>query len=78
MFESIQSFFKVALNILSLNQILHYDMMFGNDLGLNHLNNRNNKEMNNIMSIDFAMRDILDDSDTLVPRMSQEFPRIND
>ena len=70
MFESIQSFFKVALNILSLNQILHYDMMFGNDLGLNHLNNRNNKEMNNIMSIDFAMRDILDDSDTLVPRMS--------
>lgn len=70
MFESIQSFFKVALNILSLNQITHYDMMYGNDFGLNHLNNRNNKEMNNLMSIDFAMRDIVDDSDTLVPRMS--------
>jgi len=45
-------------------------MMYGNDFGLNHLNNRNNKEMNNLMSIDFAMRDIVDDSDTLVPRMS--------
>ena len=33
--------------------------------------------MNNLMAIDFAIRDWIDDTDYLVPRMSQEFPRLS-
>ena len=33
--------------------------------------------MNNLMSIDHAIRDYIDDTDYLLPRVSMEFPRIS-
>jgi len=63
--------------ILSLNQKLHFDNMHGTNLGLPHLDNRLNQNMNNLMAIDHANRDWIDDTDSLVPRMGAEFPRIS-
>jgi hypothetical protein len=33
--------------------------------------------MNNLMNIDFAMRDHIDDTDLMMPRTCAEFPRIS-
>ena len=64
-------------NALSLNQKLHYDNMHGTDFGLAHLDNVKNANMNNLMAIDHAARDWLDDTDYLLPRMCAEFPRVS-
>lgn len=64
-------------NILSINQKLHYDNMHGIKWNINWLDNRINPMMNNLMSIDHATRDYIDDTDYLLPRMSMEFPRIS-
>ena len=34
--------------------------------------------MNNLNSIDYATRDWIDDTDLVLPRMSEEFPRLSD
>ena len=46
--------------------------------GIDHLNNLKNSEMNNLVSIDFATRDWIDDTDSMIPRMAAEFPRVSD
>ncbi len=46
-------------------------------ININWLDNRLNPMMNNLMSIDHATRDYIDDTDYLLPRMSMEFPRIS-
>ena len=51
--------------------------MHGTDLGLAHLDNTKNANMNNLMAIDHAARDWLDDTDYLLPRMCAEFPRVS-
>lgn len=56
---------------------MYFENFSGLSLGLTHLDNRKNNNMNNLMSIDFAIRDWIDDTDLLVPRISQEFPRIS-
>lgn len=67
---------KLLTNILSILIKTHYDAIrTGIDYGIAHLDNRLNKNMNNLMSIDFANRDNVDDTDYLLPRFCQEFPR---
>ena len=56
---------------------LHFDNQGIIDFKINHLSNMKNPNMNNLMSIDHAMRDWIDDADTLVPRMGSEFPRLS-
>ena len=51
--------------------------MHGTDFGLAHLDNAKNANMNNLMAIDHAARDWLDDTDYLLPRMCAEFPRVS-
>ena len=51
--------------------------MSGNDFGLCHLNNKDNANMNNLVAIDHANRDWIDDTDYLLPRMCAEFPRLS-
>ena len=62
--------------ILNLVVKLHYDNFSGTDLYLNHLNNKLNPNMNNLMSLDHANRDWIDDTDYLVPRVAAEYPRL--
>ena len=45
-------------------------------MGLDYCNNRLNPKMNNLMSIDFAIRDWIDDTDLILPRATEEFPRL--
>lgn len=45
--------------------------------GIEHLSNLKNANMNNLMKIDFAVRDWIDDTDSMIPRMGAEFPRIS-
>ena len=46
------------------------------ELFLSHLNNRLNPRMNNLVAIDFAMREWTDDHDMVLPRQTEEFPRL--
>jgi hypothetical protein len=68
---------KIVANLLSLIEKTYFENFSGLKLGLTHLDNRKNNYMNNLMSIDFAIRDWIDDTDYLVPRISQEFPRLS-
>lgn len=45
---------------------------------MKHLDNLVNPEMNNLMSIDHANRDWLDNADGLVPMFGAEFPRLSE
>ena len=42
-----------------------------------HLSNIKNSKMNNVCSIDFAIREWQDDTDMLLPRYGSEFPRLS-
>ena len=51
--------------------------MSGTNFGLDHLDNKMDPNMNNLMSIDHANRDWIDDTDYLLPRLCAEFPRLS-
>lgn len=60
-------------------QKLNTDNQSGTEIGgIDHLSNLKNDYMNNLISIDFAARDWIDDTDSMIPRMGAEFPRISD
>ena len=42
-----------------------------------HLNNMFNPDMNNVMAIDYANKDITHDGDMILPRWSQEYPKLD-
>jgi hypothetical protein len=50
---------------------------YSRSFNIPHFNNRKQETMNNVSSIDFAMRDWCDDSDLLLVRACMEFPRIS-
>lgn len=77
-FEQALSTVKMASNLLSTIMKLHYDNLNGTKWELNHLDNRLNGNMNNLMAIDHAARDWLDDTDYLLPRLCTEFPRLSE
>jgi hypothetical protein len=70
--------FKIAMDPKDLNGKLHSDNHSGKTIGIKRLDNRINASMNNIMSHDFAIRDWIDDTDLMLPRISAEFPRMSD
>lgn len=69
--------FKLIMNILSINQKLHFGDMHGTKWDFPHLDNRLNPNMNNVTSIDHVSRDLIDDTDYLLSRNTAEFPRIS-
>ena len=52
------------------------DTHLGLNWGIDRLSNRKNAQMNDLMAIDHATRDWLDDTDLMLPRWTQEFPRL--
>lgn len=70
--------FKVLGNLLSIVEKISFDQMSHLNIGIDYLNNRLNANMNNLTSIDFAVRDWIDDTDLILSRASEEFPRLSD
>lgn len=70
--------FKVLGNLLSIAEKILFDNFNHLNIGISYLNNRLNANMNNLNSIDYAVRDWIDDTDLILPRASEEFPRLSD
>ena len=64
--------------MLSIIMKLHFDNFHGTKWHLDYLDNRINANLNNLMAIDHAARDWLDDTDYLLPRVCTEFPRLSE
>jgi hypothetical protein len=75
--ENLQMKFKVLGNILSIIEKIYFDNFSRLDFGVDYLNNRLNPNMNNLMAIDFAVRDWIDDTDLILSRATEEFPRLS-
>jgi hypothetical protein len=45
---------------------------------IDNLDNRKNTGMNDVLSLDYATRDWIDDTDLILPRLTQEFPRLSE
>jgi len=70
-------YLKISFNIMDLIQKNQFDNHQGLKLFMDHIDNLSNPDMNNLMNIDFAMRDHMDDTDLMLPRTCAEFPRIS-
>ena len=68
-------YLKITLNILNITLKIQIDNHNNQTFGIARLDNMKNSEMNNLMNFDFAMRDWIDDTDLMLPRISAEFPR---
>ena len=57
---------------------MHFDNHSSKEFNISHIGNLKNEDKNNLMSLDFAMRDWIDDTDFMIPRTCIEFPRMSD
>jgi hypothetical protein len=74
--ENIQMTFKVCCNILSIAEKITFEGLYHLNIDIDYLSNRTNPDMNNLLAIDYSVRDWIDDTDLILPRMSEEFPRL--
>ena len=70
-------FLKFSTNLISITHKLEVDNHWGVDILVKELNSRLNPNMNDLMAIDYAIRDLIDDTDYMLPRNQIEFPRIS-
>ena len=77
MIERIKTVFKLVMNQLSVNMKTLLGDLSGQVWGVPHLDNLHNAEMNNVVAIDFVVRDWIDDTDYLLGRNTAEFPRMS-
>eukprot|EP00347_Sterkiella_histriomuscorum_P020360 403338107 len=73
--ERIITMFKVLSNIVSINNKVFYENLTILQCPAKYLNNILNPNMNNTQSFDYANKDLTDDSDMILPRWTQEFPK---
>ena len=76
-YDRLMSNFKLCADPMSINNKAAYDSRINFDLSVSHWSNRLSDDRNNLIASDFAMRDHLDDTDYLVSRWCQEFPRLS-
>ena len=69
--------FKLSTNILSIIEKLHFDNQYHIKWGIDHLDNRLNHQMNNLMAIDHSTRDWIDDTDYMLSRKTTQFPCVS-
>ena len=67
---------KLLADILSTCNKTQYQTRIDYDLNIKHWNNRRSQDRNNLLATDFAIRDHTDDTDYLISRWCQEFPRL--
>ena len=75
--EQIQMNFKIGANLLSINQKLHMENHWGKEILIDRFSTRLNPNMNDLMSVDFAIRDWMDDTDCMLPRICMEYPKVS-
>lgn len=63
--------------MLSLIEKTYFDNFHHINWGMDYLDNRINPKMNNIMAIDHATRDWIDDTDYLLARKSTQYPCVS-
>ena len=66
--DRVFAFFKVLFNLVSINNKVFYENQHHIKCPAGYLNNLLNSNMNNAMSLDYANKDITDDSDFILPR----------
>ena len=74
--DRVFAFFKVLFNVVSINNKVFYENQHHIKCPAGYLNNLLNSNMNNVMSLDYANKDITDDSDFILPRWTQEYPKL--
>ena len=67
---------KLASNPMSFSYKSFCDVLYSIDFQLKQFDCRLHQDKNNLLSTDFAIHDLMDDFDYLVPRWSQEYPRL--
>ena len=75
--EQAQVCFKLCTNLLSLIEKTLFDNFHHINWGMDYLDNRLNPKMNNIMAIDHATRDWIDDTDYLLARKTTQYPCVS-
>jgi hypothetical protein len=68
---------KYWSNVMNIIHSLSWSNFMDYDTHKTQLNNLFNPSMNNFESIDYANKDWTDDHDSLIPKHSQEFPRLS-
>lgn len=76
-YDRIRSEFKLIFNIMSIVNKCMFDSSFYLNLNIKHWDNRQMEDMNNLMAIDYAIRDHVDDTDYLCSRYNSEYPRLS-
>lgn len=68
--------FKLLADVMSMGNQTMYESRIDFDLNIKQWSNRRSDDSNNLVSVDHAIRDHLGDTDYLVSRWCQEFPRL--
>jgi len=71
----VENFFKVVTNPVTLYCRLWSDSFTFYE-PVEHLSNLKNSSMNNLSAIDYANRDLTEDSDGVLPKWTEEYPRL--
>jgi hypothetical protein len=74
-YEYLSVIFKHLINPINFGTKMGFENMSHLAFNMDHLSNLKNPDMNNVMGIDFAIRDWIDDSDYMLPRICEEFPK---
>jgi hypothetical protein len=67
---------KIAANIVSVTVKMFFDSFTHFKPPSKHLNNMVNPDMNNVMAIDYANKDWINDSDMILARWTEEYPKL--
>ncbi|CDW88607.1 small nuclear ribonucleoprotein [Stylonychia lemnae] len=68
---------KIALNPIALHQVIFLENQYEFKPPKENMNNALNPKMNNAEAIDYLNKDWISNHDILLPRYSQEFPRLS-
>ena len=68
---------KVLGNFVSINNKVFFENQTLLRCPADYLNNCLNPKMNNLEGLDYANKDLTDDSDMILPRWTQEYPRLS-
>lgn len=75
--ENLESWGKTLGNLLNIFSKASAEIQNRQKPWVKHLSLNDNPNMNNVDSIDFAIRDWIEDTDFLLPRICQEYPKFN-
>ena len=75
--DTVRTTMKMILNPLNWINKTHFNSNESINMKIKQFDNIKNRSLNNVMSLDFAIRELQDDTDYVLPRWCEEFPRIS-